>query len=160
MSTRWNSLDSTASIPDAVSSPTLLFRVGDSLYGCDVVEAREIIPLRPTTRLPGAPPFVRGLINMRGTIVTVLDLGARLDPTKGPTERGSILLVRYNDRVVGLIVDQVSDVRVLSTFVEGADAGVRKGSGTAGIVKGIATTDDTTVVILDLDAMIKQVLLS
>ena len=92
-------------------------------------EAREIIPLRPTTRLPGAPPFVRGLINMRGTIVTVLDLGARLDPTSGPTRRGSILLVRHRDRVVGLVVDQVSDVRVLSTIVEGADVGGEREAG-------------------------------
>ena len=64
-----------------MSSPTLLFRVGGRLYGCDISDAQEIIPLRPMTRLPGAPAFVRGLINMRGTIVTVLDLRARLDPS-------------------------------------------------------------------------------
>ena len=135
--------------------------MGGSLYGCDIADAREIIPLRPTTRLPGAPPFVRGLINIRGTIVTVLDLGARLDPKRGPTCTGSILLVRHNERVVGLIVDRVENVRVLSTFVEGADAGV-KGVGTgstAGIVKGIATSEESTVVILDLEALINQVLL-
>src|ERR1700748_1944339 len=99
-SIRWMSLDSTTSIPDAVASPTLLFRVGANLYGCDIAEAREIIPLRPATRLPGAPAFVRGLINIRGMIVTVLDLGQRLDPKRGPTKTGSILLVRYHDRVV------------------------------------------------------------
>jgi purine-binding chemotaxis protein CheW len=153
-------LDSTASIPEAVATPTLLFRVGANLYGCDIADAREIIPLRPATRLPGAPPFVRGLINIRGTIVTVLDLGQRLDPKRGPTKTGSILLVRHNDRVVGIVVDRVEDVRALSTIIEGADAGVKGGGGTAGIVKGIATSRDATVVILDLDALIKQVLLS
>lgn len=146
-------------MPDAAVSPTLLFRVGGSLYGCDIAEAREILPARPATRLPGAPPFVRGLINIRGTIVTVIDLGARLEPMKGQTKAGSILLVRHGERVVGLIVEQVADVRVLSTFVEGADAGMKKSSGTAGIVKGIATTDETTVVILDLEALIKSVLI-
>src|SRR4051794_9156065 len=114
-SIRWNSLDSTTS-PDAVASPTLLFRVGASLYGCDIADAREIIPLRPATRLPGAPAFVRGLINIRGTIVTVMDLGLRLDPKRGPTKAGSILVVRHNDRVVGLIVDRVEDVRALTTI--------------------------------------------
>jgi purine-binding chemotaxis protein CheW len=152
------SLDSTTSIPDAVASPTLLFRVGANLYGCDIAEAREIIPMRRATRLPGAPPFVRGLINIRGTIVTVLDLGQRLDPKRGPTKTGSILLVRHNDRVVGFIVDRVEDVRPLSTVVEGADAGVKGGA--AGIVKGIATSNDATVVILDLPTLIKQVLLA
>jgi purine-binding chemotaxis protein CheW len=151
------SLDSTTSIPDAVASPTLLFRVGANLYGCDIAEAREIIPLRPATRLPGAPPYVRGLINIRGAIVTVLDLGQRLDARRGPTTAGSILLVRHHDRVVGLIVDRVEDVRPLSAMVEGVDAGVKGGA--AGIVKGIATSSDATVVILDLPALIRQVLL-
>jgi purine-binding chemotaxis protein CheW len=150
-------LDSTTSIPDEVASPTLLFRVGGSLYGCDIADAREIIPLRPATRLPGAPAFVRGLINIRGTIVTVMDLGLRLDPKRGPTKAGSILVVRHNDRVVGLVVDRVEDVRALTTIVDGADAGVKGGA--AGIVKGIATSNDATVVILDLEALIKQVLL-
>ncbi|HEY4307766.1 MAG TPA: chemotaxis protein CheW [Gemmatimonadaceae bacterium] len=139
-------------------SPTLVFRVGANLYGCDILEAREIIPLRASTRLPGAPPFVRGLINIRGTIVTVLDLGQRLDPKRGPTKTGSILLVRYADRMVGFVVDRVEDVRVLSSVVEGADAGVKGGA--AGIVRGVATSNETTVVILDLPALIKQVLLS
>ncbi len=144
-----------------MAAPTLLFRVGDGVYGCDISEAREIIPLRPMTRLPGAPPFVRGLINMRGTIVTVLDLGARLDPSRGPTPEGSILLVRHRERLVGLVVDSVADVRVLD--VEAGSEGVVPGSVTAGgagsIVRGVATADDAPVVVLDLDALIKQVLL-
>jgi purine-binding chemotaxis protein CheW len=145
-----------------VAAPTLLFRVGDGVYGCDIGDAREIIPLRPMTRLPGAPPFVRGLINMRGTIVTVLDLGARLDPAHGPTLDGSILLVRHRERLVGLVVDSVADVRVLDGEVGSAGAG--PGSAMAGaagsIVRGVATADGVPVVVLDLDTLIKQVLLS
>src|SRR5204863_7772072 len=105
---------------DAASSPTLLFRVGANLSGRDITEAQEIVPPRRMTRLPGAPPFVRGLINMRGTIVTVLDLGARLDPARGPTREGSILLVRQRERLVGLVVEEVADVRVLDVDEEGA----------------------------------------
>ncbi len=138
-----------------VVAPTLLFRVGANLYGCDIAEAQEIIPLRSATRLPGAPPFVRGLLNMRGTIVTVLDLGMRLDPSrKEPSREGSILLVRHRDRLVGLAVDEVADVRVLD--VEDAEAGQA-----STIVKGMAAVEDGTaaVVVLDLDALIKQVLL-
>lgn len=148
-------MDSSTSTPEAVVAPTLLFRVGANLYGCDIAEAQEIIPLRSATRLPGAPPFVRGLINMRGTIVTVLDLGMRLDPSRTELAReGSILLVRLRDRLVGLAVDEVADVRVLD--IEETDAG----QGSA-IVKGMAAVQDGTaaVVILDLEALIKQVLL-
>jgi purine-binding chemotaxis protein CheW len=161
-------------------SPTLLVRVGDGVYGCDIAEAQEIIPLRPMTRLPGAPPFVRGLINMRGVIVTVLDLGQRLDPSRPPIENGSIVLVRHGERLVGLVVDEVADVRVLDV-----DAGSATHAATAGgaIVRGVAVAREVepaeaagaaetegaesgsgresgAVVVLDLDALIKQVLLS
>jgi purine-binding chemotaxis protein CheW len=136
--------------------------VGANLYGCDITEAQEIIPLRAATRLPGASPFVRGLINMRGTIVTVLDLGMRLDPSRTkPSPDGSILLVWHRgpdrDRLVGLVVDEVSDVRVLD--MEDADGARMPGGGE--IVKGMAAVEDGTVavVVLDLDALIKQVLL-
>ncbi len=144
-----------------MAAPTLLFRVGDGVYGCDISEAREIIPLRPMTRLPGAPPFVRGLINMRGTIVTVLDLGARLDPSRGATSEGSILLVRHRERLVGLVVDSVADVRVLDVGAgnEGVGPGPVTAGGAGSIVRGVATADDASVVVLDLDALIKQVLL-
>jgi purine-binding chemotaxis protein CheW len=158
--------------------------VGDGLYGCDITEAQEIIPLRPMTRLPGAPPYVRGLINMRGIIVTVLDLGQRLDPSRAPIERGSIVLVRHHEGYVGLVVDEVADVRVLD-INETKAANVATAGGA--IVRGVAVTSRTavraaiegqdeanvtnkavreaglesgTVVVLDLGALIEQVLLS
>jgi len=136
-----------------IAASALLFRVGEHLYGCDIADAQEIILLRPMTRLPGAPAFVRGLINMRGTIVTVFDLGLRLDPSRSPVTEGSILLVRYHDRVVGVIVEEVADVRALD--VESRDDG-----GNDGIVRGVAMTDGAPVVLLEFETMIKQVLLS
>jgi purine-binding chemotaxis protein CheW len=137
--------------------PTLLFRVGQDLYGSKVSNAQEAIPLRKATRVPGAPPFVRGLINVRGTIVTVIDLGARLDATRSVGDDGSILLVRQNgsDRMVGVAVDEVLDVRSLSIDENATPAGAR-----GGMTRGLAMIDDTTVVILDLDALISKVLLS
>lgn len=148
-------MDFTASIPDLLASPTLLFRVGTDLYGSEVTDAQEVIPLRPTTRIPGAPAFVRGLINMRGTIITVLDLALRLDATRAPTLDGSILLVRHRggDRMVGIIVDEVLDVRSLSIDGDSTAGGAR-----SAITRGVATVDDAAVVILDLDVLISQVL--
>jgi purine-binding chemotaxis protein CheW len=148
-------LDFTASIPDLLARPTLLFRVGTDLYGSEISDAREVIPLRRMTRIPGAPPFVRGLINMRGTIMTVLDLAMRLDATREPTHEGSILLVRHRggDRIVGIIVDEVLDVRALTIDDDSAAGGAQ-----SAITRGVATVDDTTVVILDLDVLISQVL--
>jgi purine-binding chemotaxis protein CheW len=136
-----------------IGTPTLLLRVGENLYGCDIVNAREIIPFRPATRLPGAPPFVRGLINVRGTIVTVLDLGVRLEPNRAPLDEGSILLARFHDRLVGLVVDEVVEVRPLVVDTEATRAHADP------IVRGLAMVDGAAAVILDLDALINQVLL-
>ncbi len=132
----------------------LLFRVGATTYAVDVAAAHEIIPLRRITRLPGAPAHVRGLINVRGTIVTVLDLGARLEPSRAPLADGSILLVRRGHRLVGLLVEEVSDVRTLDL----ADVHTAESSGS--VVRGVADVDGAPVVVLDLDALITQVLLS
>jgi purine-binding chemotaxis protein CheW len=152
-------LPSTESILDEVTSSTLLFRVGTTVYGCDIGAAQEIIPLRRATRLPGAPAYVRGLINVRGTIVTVVDLGARLEAGRAPIEDGSILLVRRGARLVGLVVDEVVDVRSLAVEPLEHEAGI-----VAGVAKGQAsgagTGQDAPIPVLDIDALIKQVLLS
>lgn len=147
-------MGSTATIPELSLTSTLVFRVGASLFGCDIREAQEIVPYRACTRLPGAPAHVRGLINVRGVIVTVIDLGIRLDPTRAPIQEGTTLLVRYRDRLVGVVVDEVLDVRGLAV-----EEGRGQESGAA-IVRGVATIDDGAVVVLDLEGLIKQVLLS
>jgi purine-binding chemotaxis protein CheW len=149
-------LDSTTSIPEGVLSSTLVFRVGDVLYGCDVRETQEIIPLSRMTRLPGAPAYVRGLINVRGTIVTVLDLGLRLNPGRAPSDEGSVLLVRHRERLVGMVVDDVLDVRALA--IDGAARTTDREP--SAIVAGVAMVENGSVVVLDLQAVITQVLLS
>lgn len=147
-------MGSTASTPDTTATSALLFRVGATVYGADGAEVAELIPLGEVTRLPGAPAFVRGLINVRGTIVTILDLGVRLDPSAAPATEGSILLVRHRDRLVGIVVDEVADVRALE--IDGSGASHASGD----LVRGVAMVDGAAVVVLDLAALIRQVLLS
>jgi purine-binding chemotaxis protein CheW len=147
-------LTSTASTPDTTLTSALTFRAGGTVFGADGADVRELIPMGEITRLPGAPVFVRGLLNVRGTIVTILDLGVRLDPSAEPATEGSILLVRHRDRLVGVVVDEVADVRQLEVDPSGA-------SQAAGdLVRGVATLDGAPVVVLDLAALIRQVLLS
>src|SRR6478672_8530994 len=103
----WSTLASTETLLESRAiARTLLFRVAGKVYGCDIEAVREIIPYRGATRLPGAPPFVQGLINLRGTIVTVLDLGTRLDPARQPVRdgSGSIILATHGTRTVGVAV--------------------------------------------------------
>jgi purine-binding chemotaxis protein CheW len=157
-------LASTVSTSEANAAPvvgarrTLLFRVGSAVYGCDIDDIREIVPFRQGTRLPGAPHYVQGLINLRGTIVTVLDLGARLDAARERVADGSIMLVAMpgNTRLVGLSVEEVMDVRVV-----GASSGdVIADSAGNDAVRGLAYVDGGTVILLDIHSLVRQVLLS
>jgi purine-binding chemotaxis protein CheW len=160
-------LASTVSISDpaAASAParagarrTLLFRVGTTVYGCDIDDIREILPFRPATRLPGAPGYVHGLINLRGTIVTVVDLAVRLDASRTLVREGSIMLVPLEGsaRLVGIAVEEVMDVRVLGL----QNDAVGDGSAVADAVRGLAQIDGSTVILLDIHLLVRQVLLS
>ena len=134
---------------------TLLFRVAERVYGCDIDAVREIIPYRRATRLPGAPPYVQGLINLRGTIVTVLDLGARLDPSRAPVREGSIILATHGTRVVGVAVDEVMDVQPIAEEPIATSAA----DGPRGLVRGLGHLNDGVVVLVDIHVLVTQVLL-
>jgi purine-binding chemotaxis protein CheW len=153
----------------AVGRRTLLFRVGTTVYGCDIEDIREIVPFRRATRLPGAPSYIQGLINLRGTIVTVVDLAARLEAGRPPVTDGSIMLVGIGGsaRMVGIAVQEVMDVRLMGgEGKEHADDGAPRGHGGGdggsndGIVRGLGRVDDTAVILLDIHQLLKQVLLS
>ena len=168
-SIRWSTLAFTSSTsetnvlkrvaPNAGARRTLLFRVGSAVYGCDIDDIREIVPFRQATRLPGAPSYVSGLINLRGTIVTVLDLGRLLDAAhERVAENGSIMLVSTsgNARLVGVAVQEVMDVRVVGTSVDDVIAD----SAGNDAVRGLAHVDGGTVILLDIHSLVRQVLLS
>ena len=155
--TRWSTLASSETIRDtSAAARTLLFRVGDSVYGCDIDSVREIIPYRRATRLPGAPSYVQGLINLRGTIVTVIDLGIRLHATRAPIEDGSIILATLGAKLVGVAVDEVMDVQAIDE--ESVETGAADAP--AGLVRGLGRLDDDGVVVLvDIQTLVTQVLL-
>jgi purine-binding chemotaxis protein CheW len=90
------------------------FKVGEEYYGIDIQLVREIRAWSATTQLPNTPQFVRGVNNLRGTIVPILDLRARFG--QGTTEPGTahvVIVVAIGMRIVGILVDSVSDIVTL-----------------------------------------------
>lgn len=134
----------------------MLFRLGDRLYGIDLEAVREILPVRRATRLPGSPAYVAGLINVRGTIVTVIDLGARLDGNTSLATDGSVILVEHRQKLVGVAVAEVNDVMMLPS--ESIEHATERDGSDASIV-GLGRMDDKVVIILDIHSIIKHVLL-
>lgn len=138
----------------------LLFRLASRMYGCSLDQVREIIPYRPATRLPGAPAFVSGLVNLRGTIMTVVHLGRRLGVSEERRTDGSIILVEHESKCMGFEVDEVMDVQPLATEeMEAADAALPGGENVRGIVKGMGHVDGSVVVVLDVAQLVGQILL-
>ena len=91
----------------------LLFTLAGRRHCASLGSVREVIPVQPATPLPGAPRHVRGLINLRGSIVTVLDAAMSEYGVPANDATASILLVERGTRVAGVVVDEVHDIGVL-----------------------------------------------
>ena len=98
----------------------LVFAIAGRTRCCEIDDVREIVPITATTRLPGAPHYVRGLINLRGVLVTVVDAALCLYGVPADGAHASILLVERRGRLAGVIVDNVFDIQALPAVdVEG-----------------------------------------
>lgn len=145
---------STVSIAEDALRQLVLFRVAGRTYGIELGTVREIIPFRGATRLPGAPPLVAGLVNVRGVIITVLDLGVRLGATPAARPGGSVILIEHGARVVGATVDDVLDVRRLADVELTADGRDVAPSG----VRTLGRLDGEVIALLDIHGIISEAL--
>jgi purine-binding chemotaxis protein CheW len=96
---------------ESVGQELISFRIGEQEFCVDIMAVREIRGWTQATPLPQAPSYVRGVINLRGAVLPIVDLSARLG--LGATEphvRNVIIVVRIGARLVGLLVDAVSEV--------------------------------------------------
>ncbi|MBA4106633.1 MAG: chemotaxis protein CheW [Pirellula sp.] len=89
----------------------LTFTLQNEEYGIEILKVQEIKGFSKITPIPNAPPFVRGVMNLRGTVVPIIDLRARFSMTEKDYDQFTcIIVVNVGTRVVGLVVDTVSDV--------------------------------------------------
>ena len=123
------------------------------MFGCSIDAVREIVPQRRATRIPGAPPAVQGLINLRGTIVTVIDLALWLGADQPTAADGSVVLVDHGARVAGVAVDEVLDVQMVAREDVAGTVGDRDGA-----VRGMGRIGDTVVILVDITGLVRQIL--
>jgi purine-binding chemotaxis protein CheW len=137
------------------SRQIVTFNVDDRTFGIDVGVVREIKGWQETTPLPHAAPYVRGVINLRGLILAVYDLRARLGGgLTEPSLKHVNLVVDVGDRTAGLLVDSVSDI------VDVPDHAVRPAPTVAmdglELIEGVALIDNAVVALLKLDAILRD----
>lgn len=145
---------STVSLPDIAPRQLILFRLAERIGGIELDTVREILPPRPATRLPGAPSWVRGLVNVRGTVITVVDLVARLSGRPARAD-GPLMLIEHNGRVIAVAVDDVLEVRPLPP--EGWETPVGDLL-PDGVVYAMGEIDGQTVLLLDIRGLLTNVL--
>ncbi|HEX5724164.1 MAG TPA: chemotaxis protein CheW [Longimicrobiaceae bacterium] len=138
----------------------VLFGVAGHRFGVPIERIREIIPARPYTPLPGSGPHVCGLINLRGRIVTVVDLGARLGlPPAHADPDHSIVIVEHRGKLVGMAVAEVARIALVDpeTLQTSAEA-LRSLRIDRAYLRGVGETDDEIFVAVDPDAVFDPVL--
>ena len=126
------------------------FGIGDDQYGVDIMAVREIKGWSNVTHLPKQPEYVRGVLNLRGVIVPIVDLRCRFG--QGLTETTPLhimIIVQIDGRQVGLIGDRVLDI--VSTDVDQIQPVPRTAQGTSqDFLSGLVTHDNTMIALIDL----------
>lgn len=132
----------------------LTFRLGAEGYGVDILEVQEIRAYTPVTVVPKSPPHVRGVMNLRGSVIPVLDLRTLLGLGAATTTvQPVIVVVRVVQRVVGMVVDAVDDVVTIGT--ESVQPLPECGERVAArAITGVAQIANGLIVLLDLPALL------
>ncbi len=139
-----------------MSRELITFEVAGQVFALDIMAIREIRAWTPVTRLPRVPAHVAGVVNLRGTVLPVVDLAARLG--WAPTEtsaRHAIIVTQLGGQVCGWIVESVSDIVTLpGDALQPAPAS--SGDSLVQFLDGLAAIDDTMVQVLNLAALSAQ----
>lgn len=143
---------------DPGANQTLTFEIGNETYGVDILRVREIRGWAAVTKIPHAPPHVLGVLNLRGSIVPVVDLRMRFELERAEYTKVTVIIVLSvhspaGRREVGVVVDGVSDVvNVAEADVHQApDLGPRSSTE---YIRGLANVANRMVVLLDIDRLI------
>ena len=136
------------------------FSLGEQQYCVDIMSVREIRTSNLVTPLPSAPDFLRGVINLRGTIVPIIDLRTRLG--LGRTEASAshiVVIVTIEDRLNGLLIDGVSDILTVRAS-EIAAVPTGDGESPNPFCEGLITQGEAMLIVIALDRLTKPMLVA
>lgn len=130
----------------------ITFEIADKRLGVDIMAIREIRAWTPPTPIPHAPAFVRGIVNLRGTVLPVVDLSDRLGwDAIAPSPRHVIIVIQIGEQMHGLVVDSVNDIVTIEPAALQPPPDLSGGSSRH--LSGLIAVDDRMVMVLDLRCM-------
>src|SRR5580692_8158523 len=144
--------------PTLNSVELMAFRIGSQEFCIDIVSVREIRGWTPATALPHSPAFVRGVINLRGVVLPIVDLAARLGlaPVE-PTSRHVIIVAQVGKQVVGLLVDAVSEILTVSDDMVQPTPDVASEMAKT-FVRGVLAINERMISLIALDEILPKTL--
>lgn len=141
---------------ESVINKVLTFNIGSQIYGIEIPYVKEIIGVPAITVVPGVPPFIKGIINVRSKVVPVVDVRIRFGKESLPYgERNSTIIVECNGISVGLIVDEVLDVLpIMQTYI--AKTPDLNNVNTSHFISYILEMNDGIKLVLDVQKLIYE----
>ncbi|MBI3898642.1 MAG: chemotaxis protein CheW [Gammaproteobacteria bacterium] len=132
----------------------LTFRLDGLDYGIPIIQVQEIRGWTKVTSLPNSPRYIRGVLNLRGTIVPIIDLRLRFNLNEAAYDSFTVIVViNVGQRLAGVVVDAVSDVISLSTEQRQTPPEF-EGHANRQFVKGLAQIDEKLLVLLDVERLV------
>lgn len=138
-------------------SKYLLFKLGDEEYGVDISKVTGIEELHKVTHIPDMPSFMKGVINLRGRVIPILDLRLRFGMEERPyDDRTCIIITTIKSLSVGLVVDTVAVVIDLDSASVDPPPSFKSDSGKEKYIHGLARVDEDVKILVDVDRIIHE----
>ena len=134
------------------------FFLGEEEFGADILMVQEIIRMQAITRVPNAPHFVEGVINLRGKVIPIVDLRKRLNVsgTAEDARKVRVIVVDVEGKITGFIVDSVSQVlRIPQSTIEAAPSIVNAGIDSE-YITGVSKLNDKLLILLDFNKILSK----
>ena len=130
------------------------FKIGKEEYGIDILNVQEINKMTTITKVPNAPEFVEGVINLRGRVIPVIDLRARLNLARKEHDKDTrIIIVDIYQNTAGFIVDAVSEVLRIPARITEAPPAIVTGIDSE-FIKSVGKLEDRLVILIDLEKIL------
>lgn len=139
---------------DSERKQVVVFELADEEYAVDITQSKQIIKVPKITPVPNTPAYVRGVINLRGQIVPVVDLRKRFGINSGTGEKERIITIEYEDMLIGLLVDDIKEVLWYNTEKELESAPEIDTAVRQDYIKGVIKKGKRLIVLIDLEKLL------